>query len=936
MRRCKGIWVWCRLVFVLLACHAVLAPAQTAPSSSLSIGTPFPIASGLMSMGGAFDGTNHLMALQSDKQTAIVAAQLMSPSGAKVGAQIAVGRSGQTCCTAVAFDGTNYLMVWEDDQGIKNSASPFMVYGQFISKAGVAQGQPIALSSAGIWLDGMKFLAYGGGKYLLTYTRLIVPANGDRSDNRYIAGRIVAPDGTLGNELRISAGFGAGSSVGFDGSNFLVVWREDALDYEVRARLVSPAGALVGQEISINASQAPSDSPLLVGFDGTNYMVVFHDAVGAASVAPTLAAVAGTWTLASTNDAYSFPSGNVLSVDALGKYTSVMPGCWHSGTLSVSGGTYKMNVLSSTGCLAPGSVITGAMELTANSVKVFNGSAWGLFQRSTTQSVAEEWDALGQQVSTAGALVGGVIKIATDPGAQFATGIVFDGTHYLITWTDMQNITNWDIYGRYIGKDGALVGDKFVINADAGNQLGGVGGFANGRYFVAVNSGVQISSNGVTQVGDVSGLFLSLPPVIIAPSSLSVGAPAVVQSSGRVSLSATAGYTDGSSRAVSAAWSSSDAAVATVSAAGVLSASSVTLDTPVTLSATYTDNGVTVSATKTITISAAPATLAGIAVSGSSSVQSGGQALFKVTATYSDGSSRQVTPGGWTLSNAALGSVSSRGVFAAGTVTANTALTVTASYSEGAITRSASAGITISAVPAVLSGLAVVGAQGSVVVGTTLSLAAEGRYIDGSRKPVSATWQVSNTAAASISASGVLNITSVPKAPVLITARYSEGGVSVSAEYQILIEAMPAPSPTPPAFQASAEVEVAGTRTDYSLSVWFKAGAAAPVAAAAQKRAGSFAAAESYKVYVAAWVPAGPLLSVPALFLLNRSNQWQALSFPLAEYLSGVAQNDWQLLEVVANLDVSMLSGTLVHVGYGTSDTEMLAAGRYKVVYQVP
>lgn len=378
MRRCKSLGVLRESCFLFLALvsHAILAPAQT------SISTPFPIATNWASVGAAFDGTNYLVALESDTQTANVAAQLISQTGARVGPLIAVGRNGQSCCNAVAFDGTNYLMAWEDDQGIKNSWTPFMVYGQFISTSGVALGQPFAITNAGISLDGLKSLSYGVGKYLLTYVRLIVPANGSNSNNRYIAGRIISPDGTMGSEFRISSGFGAKSSIGFDGTNFFVTWIEDSLDYEVRGRFVSPTGTL-GQEISINASPAPSDNPLVVAFDGANYLVVFHDEVGATRTNPT-----------------------------------------------------------------------------------------------------QEWDVLGQRVSPAGALVGGVITISNDPGQQFTTGIAFDGTHYLVAWTDMQSGTNWDIYGRYVARDGALVGDRFAINTDAGNQLGGVWGYANGRYMV--------------------------------------------------------------------------------------------------------------------------------------------------------------------------------------------------------------------------------------------------------------------------------------------------------------------------------------------------------------------------------------------------------------------------------------------------------------------
>lgn len=226
----------------------------------------------------AFDGTNYLLALESNIQKASVAAQLVSSSGDKIGTVIPVGQAGQSCCSAVRFDGTNYLMIWENDQGIKNSPAPFMIYGQFINTSGVAMGQPFAMTTAGIYQDGLQVLAYGAGKYLLTYTRLIVPENGSEWNNRYIAGRIISPDGAMGDEFRISTGYGATSGVAFDGINFFVAWIEDSLDQEVRGRFVSPT-SILGQEISINNSAAPSDNPPAIAYDGTNYLVLWNDEV---------------------------------------------------------------------------------------------------------------------------------------------------------------------------------------------------------------------------------------------------------------------------------------------------------------------------------------------------------------------------------------------------------------------------------------------------------------------------------------------------------------------------------------------------------------------------------------------------------------------------------------------------------------------------------
>jgi hypothetical protein len=366
--------------------------------------TSFPIASNGVVMSWAFDGSNFLVGVESPLTApAPIAAQMLATNGSKVGPPISTGRTG--IATALAFDGTNYLLIWEDDElGALTNAS-YQIYGQFISKAGTPVGAPFNISGLGVQFDGIKTLAFGGGTYLATYTRLIDPNQGDHSTNRYIAGKLVSPNGSLGSEFRISTGYGKASDVASDGNNFFVVWCEDLADTEIRGRFVSPAG-VPGAEISVNASLSPSDNPVTVVFGDTNYLVVWNDEVGGA-------------------------------------------------------GTYT-------------------------------------------------WDAFAQLVSPSGALVGDVIPLVTEPGPQLAISAAFDGRHYLVTWVDMQNPTNWDAYGQFINRSGSLFGDRWTISADPKNQFAGVG-FAAGRYVVVVNSGVVMGEGGFTEADSASGMFLAPP-----------------------------------------------------------------------------------------------------------------------------------------------------------------------------------------------------------------------------------------------------------------------------------------------------------------------------------------------------------------------------------------------------------------------------------------
>src|SRR5438552_3012092 len=77
----------------------------------------FPIANpapGAMSLGAAFDGTNFAVGIQGDAKAHFdVGAQLVSPTGAKVGIPISTHRTGST--PVGAFGGGKYLIAWSDD-----------------------------------------------------------------------------------------------------------------------------------------------------------------------------------------------------------------------------------------------------------------------------------------------------------------------------------------------------------------------------------------------------------------------------------------------------------------------------------------------------------------------------------------------------------------------------------------------------------------------------------------------------------------------------------------------------------------------------------------------------------------------------------------------------------------------------------------------------
>jgi hypothetical protein len=103
----------------------------------------------------------------------------------------------------------------------------------------------------------------------------------------------------------------------------------------------------------------------------------------------------------------------------------------------------------------------------------------------------------------------------------------------------------------------------------------------------------------------------------------------------------------------------------------------------------------------------------------------------------------------------------------------------------------------------------------------------------------------------------------------------------------------------------------------------------------------TFAATSGYSVYVVALVPGerlGAAVGTVQFFQHPADGSWGALTSPLAAFVENVAVGaaDQRVrVEILRSTDVTGLVGAEIYIGYGTSDTEMLAAGRYRGVYKV-
>lgn len=102
----------------------------------------------------------------------------------------------------------------------------------------------------------------------------------------------------------------------------------------------------------------------------------------------------------------------------------------------------------------------------------------------------------------------------------------------------------------------------------------------------------------------------------------------------------------------------------------------------------------------------------------------------------------------------------------------------------------------------------------------------------------------------------------------------------------------------------------------------------------------SASATDLYKVFLAALVPQGVLaLPQPTFFLKDMSNNYVGAGSPLAAYLENVllnSQDSTVKLDVLSDFDFGVIPGVEFYLGYGVTDAEMFASGRYRAFYKVP
>jgi len=247
--------------FLRLAIMGGILLAQTAVATD-----EFPVAVGrdsTMSGGAAYGGYNGIVAVMGDTLSQFnITAQLISYPNALLGPRISLGRTGVFPGATPIFDDTNYLLVWKEFSGDFN--------GQFIDTSGGMVGPCFTIATGASTERPGSGIAMSDTAFLVVFVKT----------DGYLYGQRINKSGVLlGGQIQISANHAREVSLAYDGANFLVAWVEDISDSDkdIYGQFVSAAGSLVGGNFLIDGGPNLSDNPTSLAFDGTRYLLAYHE-----------------------------------------------------------------------------------------------------------------------------------------------------------------------------------------------------------------------------------------------------------------------------------------------------------------------------------------------------------------------------------------------------------------------------------------------------------------------------------------------------------------------------------------------------------------------------------------------------------------------------------------------------------------------------------
>jgi len=260
-------------------------------------------------------------------------------------------------------------------------------------------------------------------------------------------------------------------AIAYDGTNYLVVWHqmEGFAQYDIYGIRIDKEGNLLDSEpFVINDTTGNKNQPK-VAFDGTNFLVVWYDNRNGVSND-----IYGT--LVAQNGTVLNPSGIAISKDTANKYAPdvsfdgnnymVVWQDQRDGVYDI----YGSRVAQDGNVLDPAGIqISGATDEQSRPSIDFDGTNY-LVAWYDTRSVSS-YDIYGTLMDTSGTVLNPAgIEISTATDQQYMPSVSFDGINYLVTWHDQRNGSYYDIFASRMDTSGVVLDPSGICISNAANH----------------------------------------------------------------------------------------------------------------------------------------------------------------------------------------------------------------------------------------------------------------------------------------------------------------------------------------------------------------------------------------------------------------------------------------------------------------------------------
>lgn len=372
---------------------------------------------------------------------------------------------------SIAWNGSSYLVAWEDYRDESTSAN---IYACLVSAAGAkTSGDILVSTSPTSWTVGAVGLqlapsvaAESGGNWLVVW-------QDGRATPKQTYGARISSSGTqqdLGG-LRIFQDVGDQEvpAVGYDGSKWVVGWLEKAAGRRAAVVRVNSTGQTIDSESILLSSGAIGVTGPAVGSRTGSCLVVYYnltfgtsDVFGAALSSDGTPGTEVTISLAKQDQpayAVAFSGSRYVAV-----WTDMRSGmyCLYAARITRLG-----SVMDPQGVL----IACGARDIYEPAI-AWNGTNFLVVWTEGRESLG---DIKGMRLDVnLTKLDAAPLPICTATFGQNQPAVGWNGSYYLVTWTDSRyaeapDYAN-DIFGARVGSDGAIYAISSGINLSTGDQ----------------------------------------------------------------------------------------------------------------------------------------------------------------------------------------------------------------------------------------------------------------------------------------------------------------------------------------------------------------------------------------------------------------------------------------------------------------------------------